>query len=613
MGSKGDFRPGPATPDLNQTRAGLRLLKAWDQCAVWWDRLNRVPSESLNATNLRAAAQHLSLELIEVTELLLSKRTGKTTELNIQSGDLKSDDSKRLYVLQRYYYDIKTLSAIKLSVITDQTVLASEVKESNLKFADPEILRLVKGPNFTEAMYSLHSMLRMLQDDRSDFLSNLAKHIETLKENTLTHWSEKFTPEKTLLVMIFITWQVRLREIDAVDDYKALHLAPITDKLPISRGFQTEARLAVVAKSAGRFTAPSSLRLHCSPPDLPLATNRGDQGRYPLETSVESVGPGVASTSFQVGHIPIEAEGGKTVKIRGELVGWEEACDVRLVDGKPAEPGTLPQLGMPQWHQQEMDKLVKSDRRRVVISVEGSRLQSLDLSAAGLTEVLEAKLKDRAEVVVAAPAYGVAPPEGDKDRRIWVLATKHLDHAEALRYWLSRKEQCHVFDAHLAGFLRKRFPGLAMENEAVELLEEYIRPISEVPAVEKILSNLAFMLQRHGHWQLSVSVVEDARKASPVTDLVKRRIRELDEFPKAVLFAVLDAVQRHRDGESVNPTVNVGAIARGLETLDSDLENELEYLCLEEGLLERDRRGVLYGFPNIVYRVAAQEVEEERG
>jgi hypothetical protein len=520
--------------------------------------------------------------------------------------EVHGEDERRLLLLIRFHEDLDKLFRLDLRRIKSREDLVMDIPSEDLVFAGSDDLSLVvTSPDFREAMYTLHLFLRELRRSTSDFIENLDGYLSEIENHTLERWCDKFSPEKTLFVMILRTWRDRLEELQAADLHQGLEVFPLTGTVPIFPGEVSEVRLAI--GSPGKEILPGSdfmiVRTDATflhPIDY---TNQRRATAWPIRPKVEGITPSLARLRLWVKCGPETPVQGTTVTFAVEAPGWSGQCAVELIDSVKGQHNGIT---VSQWYEARKNTLAALTGTKVIVSVESNRLGVEDLSSSALGATLE---KDGHRVEVRDFDFGAALPLFSDPDRIWVFNTTHFDHATALRRELIGKGISEIWDAHVAGYLADRFPALDIETEALELLEEYTRPVEDAETIERFFANLALKLERNPRWGLSVELVEQTREATiQLEQLVQSSISRLGQEEKVVLKALWKESRGRSSGSrsASCPLVELGAIAAALESSVSNLADVLERLCTGAALIERDGRlRSKYRFANRLYLEAA--------
>ena len=599
---------------------GQELLRHRAESLSLWKEV-RTADVGGNSKNLHEAstfehrAQQLNNKLLDIYRALLDSR-GVSLTSDTRCDEVAGEDERCLLLLIRFHEDVSTLAQIDLDNIESRHALSQSVPCERLGFSRSDDLRLVRSKHFREVMYNVHRFLELLVKCPTDFLGDLEQYLGEIEDRTLERWPDKFSPEKTLLVVILRAWHRRLEELQGLNQDMALGLLSLTPKISAQgqegrRGEKRErreVRLVVHEQKNETLTCPETVIIGSSQSLIrPTGQEETRKGAWPTRQRVERISPRFARVRFWVSWEPCalatEREVEFTVKIRAPE--WTGSCRVPLRQPGPVQDSPP---GVEDWYQKEREDLLSSSEGKLILTVSGNRLSPYQLGAHYLKKTLE---QEGVEVLLLADDRKIeAHLCKDKDS-IWIYQASHFDHAAALRLLFEQNHNVKVWEATVAGFIRNRFPELGIEADAVELLEEYLRPIDDRRDVDRFIWNLSRQIESNGEWALTKPLVERTRRQTiQLVQIVKRHIEKLrDDRGGAVLRALHKAAEA-QGGDAPNASVDFGTIAANLASSVPNLSEVLQRLCEVHGLIEPDGsvRSQRYRFANRLYFEAAGEV-----
>jgi len=529
------------SPTLNSRAKELfslvnQLQSQRESCLALWRQIRRTGKRDLETTQRIYGIAFRKNEAFQKTYASMLRVRGVNVTRKLAPETLKKEDDRALLALLRYHEDLSFLFSISFHPGMTLESIFIEFTKRPLALANLEVFDSVSGTHLEEALYNLHRTLSSLADSPRQFFDRLDRIVEEVEEGALQHWHEQYSPEKTLLTILLRYWLAAMSLMQESGSKKAAVL-PITDfissqSLQDNRG--VEIRLAVSgfgddsAGSRSPLTVESETGTLVPIKDGSWETEVLTTEKWRIRCPSEELGPQVERVMFRIGSNSSEPDTHELLALRVRKGRRCESCTVEVRDN--TEPWG--ELRPPDKWRDDWLSQIGASKSGIVLAVDGASIGLVDLRP----EFLESELRKR-NVAIERERVATLLPRGGwlRPGQVLMAVVTEPDHADAMRNQLKVDEiGVEVWDAYLTGYLRDVFPGLGMERDGVELLDEYLKPVREPDVLVDVLSTLSRVCREPK--QLTDSAVNECYgRSERLRSHIKERLKHLTETDKAVL------------------------------------------------------------------------------
>jgi hypothetical protein len=572
------------------------------ECYLIWNQVRSMIKEGeLQAMN-GLAGREVIRDLVRRGRAIYDEMYSDRFSQHGNNAPFRQGDENILLVRKYYQLLEGLLNVVPNTPITAGSIIATSIQASAI------LTEKIGGHGFARAMYSLLDVLYILRSNPQDFLEHLPERIKALAEEVVSDWKDKFTPEKTLLVLVLIPWHEDLRN-PTVDQYPTYSIVLVTKRLPLSEQHPVE--LYVTVEGQG-LVAPK-LRLEL---DTPMGVQPADfpgQGGSAWSRDLEPVSQRVGSYDFTLGIVQSNSNAPNYVRLQAAVldIGGKVSSQELTIENCAGREGnyTIPDDPIEEWLNQGISRLLGAAGDRYVLTLQGHRIGDKRLDAHGFSDllrpvsvvpvkILRGEEVDRNHIGSALSTEGSA---------IWILELP--DHLAVVKM-MDLLNARHAWYAHLSDLLSGVFPGLVCTESALRKLEDALSPISEAQSQKLIFEHMGDHLSTSGFFYLDEGSASDIceRAQAPLETLLRPLsdlFVKLQAEDQELLLNLARAIdERSKSIESTvleTKAVELGHIRDhfGSSSFDIDLFGGMERLvanswCRREG-------GFLYSFSSAAH------------